>query len=294
MNKLILFLTAVFLISIISATISTDITLGANTTTALINLDTSGYAFDTQTITYGDFEIEGFVISEFLNGISFEAEFVDNKPIFKSVNISTPYTKMIVDNVLSYLNYTFDSDDINTNVSLMENFTAFYDDFGITTANGSINKTGTIYKIDYKDRLEDFTINYTLNFGNVTMNFAGNLSGMTLTSGSEVVNTIVTLTDTTIIVPVPTPTLSNSNGGNHREEYNYGKKPKTPQITPITNESKGVELEDEVEPIDLTLQKEEEEQFDWLRLGVWMLIIGGIALLSFKLIKKVKEERKND
>jgi PGF-pre-PGF domain-containing protein len=213
MNKSILLLTAVFLISLASATLLTDLqsdnilnislNLTENTSEANIYFNTAGLPSDTQTIVYGDIEIEGFSISEFLKGIDFKAEIKDGElyPSFTYVNISTPYTIMILDNLLNALDYSFDSAEINDNPNLLIDLVKInYNNKQKAYGNWAIEKIGNNWKATGDKGADYFNLynfnqlfSNSLSFMNNTFAVKTDLTDLELTNGMHEIQAEVTL-----------------------------------------------------------------------------------------------------
>lgn len=125
---------AVLFLSVISATPLNDllsentthinITISQNYSQASFYLNTSGYSWDTQDINYNGLQIQNFPISTFLSGINYNVSMQPNNyPKFNYFLIQpASLTSLLTDNILNYLNFTFDSSDLNNNYSILDSY----------------------------------------------------------------------------------------------------------------------------------------------------------------------------
>jgi hypothetical protein len=153
--KSLLFLLSILLIGLASATVSIEGTINKTNTNVNMIFDSVDMSFDEQNIVYGQYELEGLLISEFLKGIDFEARLNNGKVEFITFNITTPYTTMLINNALNALDLGFDVDDLNINASLLNDVYDFRLD-----GNGYVKKIGTSYNVNYDQGFSHSKINY--------------------------------------------------------------------------------------------------------------------------------------
>ena len=139
MNKLILSIFfGIFLLSFISAQPSINeffstnvsqliITVSQDESQANLYLNTSGTSFDMQNITFQQFTLGNIKISKILNDINGQIEIGQGSyyPQFNNLFIEQGgMASFLIDNALDFLNISFTTNDVNNNLSLINNHLA--------------------------------------------------------------------------------------------------------------------------------------------------------------------------
>jgi len=162
MNKTFLFLvSAVLLIGFASATSlqefmsSSDMTLTMtqDSTTDVFSINTAGLSFDNQNIPLPNgVTINGVSLSGLLNGINLRADLSNGAtyPTFSNVQIqSDSVTSLILDNIFSYLGYSFTSSNINADNSILTNLASQNPSPVPAQGNSYFVKNGVTYTFGY-------------------------------------------------------------------------------------------------------------------------------------------------
>lgn len=98
------------------------ITISQNESQAELYLNIEGTSFDKQNFDYNSIKVEGVYISSLLNDINGQIEVQEGSyyPQFRSLTIRQGgVAQFLIDNALDYLDYAFTTNDINNNLSLI-------------------------------------------------------------------------------------------------------------------------------------------------------------------------------
>jgi PGF-pre-PGF domain-containing protein len=167
MNKTILILiSAIFLIGIVTATplqdfMSDDVTsitmtITQDTTTNVFSMNTSGLIWDVQDISLPDGSVINSVpISELLEGINLRTDLTNGStyPRFSNVLIDGSFTVFVLNNLLSNLDFSFTSADINADNSILTNLARdnLPEETPSAVGDSYFIKEGTTYTMGYSE-----------------------------------------------------------------------------------------------------------------------------------------------
>lgn len=125
---------------------SMDITISPSQSQVDFYFNSEGYDWDEFNVSYEDLTIKNLYLSDLLNSFSFKIENNDN-PQFTEIHIDEGSTlQVVVDNVLTYMDYSFYVENINQNISLINDFI----ELDNSEAYQSFEKSGNhfIYNLD--------------------------------------------------------------------------------------------------------------------------------------------------
>lgn len=179
--KQLLFVFSLLMIGIASASMSINATLDVHNITADIYLDTSDMALDEQTIVYEGYEIEGLLLSELLKGFDFRFEMINGSVKFTYINISTPYTTMLVENILNGFDAGFDVEELNANPELVNSWLVVAKGEG----NGYVEKNGSNYKAQFDRGFGDLPVS-SIKIGKI--DYSNEFIGKLLSFGADFSN----------------------------------------------------------------------------------------------------------
>jgi len=166
-----LFFIILFSVALISATplqefldsFDLEITIAQDNTTAEFNMDLSNTSFNQQDFTYEDFTIENIYISALLDGINFKARTEKglNYTIFDEFKVELGTTpQFILDNAFSYANVDLTSEQINNNISLLNEFVQRHPAPYESDRTIILKKSGTDYNLFMNTGFESINESY--------------------------------------------------------------------------------------------------------------------------------------